>query len=445
MSKYLVINSLDHKGPRCNVSITNTYGDSDWLFTPYYPEETKVEGRATIKSLNPYHLYKGKKFGLIQMNTAELKEYESEVNRTKRVFNKTATYDVAALALSKVEESEEDFLDVLHKTTWSLVYNQVSQFKLVTVRWDQAKENLIRAFITHGTTCFINIINVGKFKIEPVANITTEPIFQQLCLKVNDDKEYIHAQRDYYRAKDAREKEIYHKVLIAMSDLREAVKADKLENYYDRYFYVWNRHNKEVVYYNDYIDDIEQYDDFMEDELPEMINTIRTWAGAFDITIPNTLAEFISNFDTFHIWNTQWKQQERAVVLEDGIKYFIQDVHTPIEAKPKYAGHEKHYELNLSFNDIDMRLFALKKQNYMKFQQLLDMEEIHNIYTQIQWYLDNDPTQWLSDKYTICKECGHPVSINADRCQFCDTPNPDYVGDESMFSFEQCFGDSKED
>ena len=71
MSKYLVINSLDHKGPRCNVSITNTYGDSDWLFTPYYPEETKVEGRATIKSLNPYHLYKGKKFGLIQMNTAE--------------------------------------------------------------------------------------------------------------------------------------------------------------------------------------------------------------------------------------------------------------------------------------------------------------------------------------------------------------------------------------
>ena len=169
MSKYLVINSLDHKGPRCNVSITNTYGDSDWLFTPYYPEETKVEGRATIKNLNPYHLYKGKKFGLIQMNTAELKEYESEVNRTKRVFNKTATYDVAALALSKVEESEEDFLDVLHKTTWNLVYNQVSQFKLVTVRWDQAKENLIRAFITHGTTCFINIINVGKFKIEPVA------------------------------------------------------------------------------------------------------------------------------------------------------------------------------------------------------------------------------------------------------------------------------------
>ena len=120
-------------------------------------------------------------------------------------------------------------------------------------------------------------------------------------------------------------------------------------------------------------------------------------------------------------------------------------MHTPVEAKPKYAGNEKHYELNLSFNDIDMRLFALKKQNYMKFQQLLDMEEIHNIYTQIQWYLDNDPTQWLSDKYTICKECGHPVSINADRCQFCDAPNPDYVGDESMFSFEQCFGDSKED
>ena len=230
-----------------------------------------------------------------------------------------------------------------------------------------------------------------------------------------------------------------------MTDLREAVKADKLENYYDRYYWVWSRKNKEIVYYNDYIDDLEQYDEFISEELPEMINTIRTWAGAFDIVVPNTMIEFISNFDTYYIWNTQWKQQERAIVLDDGIRYFMQDVHVPVEAKPKYAGNERHYELQLEFKNVDMKLFALKKQNYMKFQQLLDMEEIHNLYTQIKWYLDNEPEQWLSDKYTICKKCGHPVSINAEACQFCDTPNPNYVGEESMFSFEQCFGDSKED
>lgn len=445
MSKYLVINSLDHKGNMGNVTIPNSYGSSDWKFTPYYPEETKVEGRATLSSLNPYHLYKGKKFGVIQMNTTEMKEYEEEINRTKKVYKKTSTYDISAIALEKAQENEEDFLETLHKTTWSLVYNQIAQFKLLTVRWTQAQENLIRAFIQHGTTCFVNIIGVGKFKIEPVANISVEPIFQQLCLKVNSQKEYIQAQRDFYRAKDAREKEIYHKTLIAMTELREAVKADKLENYYDRYYWVWSRKNKEIVYYNDYIDDLEQYDEFISEELPEMINTIRTWAGAFDIVVPNTMIEFISNFDTYYIWNTQWKQQERAIVLDDGIRYFMQDVHVPVEAKPKYAGNERHYELQLEFKNVDMKLFALKKQNYMKFQQLLDMEEIHNLYTQIKWYLDNEPEQWLSDKYTICKKCGHPVSINAEVCQFCDTPNSDYVGEESMFSFEQCFGDSKED
>ena len=446
MAKSLLIKSFDHKGAVSQVVVPNTYGGKDWLFQPYYPKDSKHDDVATLNTLNPYHLYKGKKFGLIQMNTAELEEYADEVKRTKKVYAKSNTYDVAGIALEKAKESDEDFLSVLHSTTWSLVFNKIAAFKLLTVRWNQAQENLVRAFITHGTTCYIHIINVGKFKIEPIANISEEPLFQQLYTTVNTIKDYTKAQRDFYRAKDALEKEIYHKTLIAMSELREAVKTDKLENYYDRYFYVWNRHNKEVVYYNDYIDDIEQYDDFISEELPEILDTIRTWASAFDIVIPNTMYEFITNFDTFNIWNTQWKQQERLIPLEDGrIVSFIQDVNVPMETKPKYAGNEKHYELNLSFNAIDMKLFALKKQNYMKFKQLLDMEEIHNIYTQIQWYLDNEPKQWLSDKYVICENCGHPVSINAENCQFCDAPNPSYVGEEGLFSFEQCFGDSVED
>lgn len=447
MSKYVVINSTDHKGARCNVTIPNTYGNNDWVFTPYYPENTEVEGRATLNSLNPYHLYAGNKFGLVQMNTAELKEYEKEVIKTKKIFKKTKTYNVSALAENKAAEQDIDFLTALHKITWSLVFNKIAAFKLVVARWDQSKENLIRAFITHGTTCYIHIINVGKFTIEPVADISSHPVFQQLCYKVKNNKEYIQAQRDFYRHKDAVEKDIYFKTLIAMSELREAVKADKLDNYYDRYFYVWNRANKEVIYYNDYIDDIEQYQDFISEELPEIIDTIRTWSNAFDIVLPNTLIEFISEFDSYYIWNTQWKEQERAIVLEDSIKYFIQDVHMPIETKHKYAGNEKHYDLNLTFNDIDFKLFALKKQNYMRFQQLLDMGTIHNIYTQINWYLDNGAENWLSDKYIICQRptCECPMSINSERCPHCDAPNPYYIGEEKTYSFEAYFGNSSEE
>lgn len=55
---------------------------------------------------------------------------------------------------------------------------------------------------------------------------------------------------------------------------------------------------------------------------------------------------------------------------------------------------------------------------------LLELLQAH---MQVQWYIDNDPAQWLTPDYIICESCGKPVHKEWPQCEYCQTIAEEYV------------------
>lgn len=318
------------------------------------------------------------------------------------------------IAKGKCEYQGIDIATALHKATWQILMNQPSLYVFYTNKITTEQFSIIRFCLTNGIDIkvydeFTNAI----WEFKAIGNKSMCPLYQGLYYP--EDSDYV--AHLYRVAVEKFESKLYEDYNNAISELSAEYFVANLEAYPDRIAFA------KRFSLQDYLKEIGvpySVDCFIYEVYPQMLNEVAIWARAFDIDINTNIPQ--TTVDTYYIWRSEYQEQEKLIDTRNGIKRFRQTIHTPVVAAPGYAGnnYKDYWEYSeLPQQEIDPKLFALKKQVQMKSQSTADVIEVIRAYQQIVFYNENGVENFMRNDYFVCENCGYPVHEIDEYCPYC--------------------------